>query len=227
MAQGDSHGLSTLEPITARVAMWRRRHRARVAHVTAYQVVYDGACIADIEARTTQALDDEIASAAWELAQSIGRPVTADVIAVDGAGVELARMPMRVLPVAPSVPQSMDATQITATLVNANQQLMRLVVDVLGAVTEQQKTFAQITTELARSSGRRAVAAEQEAAEATATAMEAVHAIREAGAAQSRTIGDRGLDLVEGFLKERLGLASAPTSELPSGEHAAASAEGA
>lgn len=202
MSQGDSHGLATLEPLVQRVGLWRHRHRARASQVVAYQVVYDGAVVAEIEAGSKEALDDELAYAAWDLAQSVGRPVTADVIAMGAGGVELAKLPMRVLPAAPPTPAAGDAV-LVKTLLDANRDLMRLVVDVLGAVTSQQKTIAEVTTELARSSGRRAVNAEAEAATATATALDALAAAREA-AAPARTAGDRGLDLVEAFLRDRM-----------------------
>jgi len=222
----ESHGLATLEPLTARVGLWRRRHRSRADSVRTYQVVYDGACIADFAARTTEALDDELASAAWELAQSIGRPVTAELVALDAEGAELARLPLRVLPAPSSTRGEMDSAAIVGTLTTANNQLMKLVVDVLQSVTEQQKTIAGIATELARVAGKRAATAEQEAAEATSTALDAVATAREASQKrEKRTNDERAADLIEAFLRSRFILGGAPGEGPPSGEHPAASGE--
>ena len=197
-------GLSVLEGVTARVTSWRRRHRGKQNEVRSYQVVFDGATLADIEARTAQGLDDELGAAAWEVAQGISRPATVDVIALGENGIEIARLPMRVMPAATAAPpQSADMGTVVKVLLDANQQMMKLCTEMVGAVTSQLKVTAEITTELAKSTAKRAVHAEAEAAAATATALDAVSVAKDAGS-EKRDRQERIEDFVEAWLKHKL-----------------------
>lgn len=177
-------GLAMLDSVTARVAAWRRRHRARAGEIQRYQVLFDGAIVADLETRTQQALDDELGAAAWEIAQGLSRPATCDVVALSPEGVELARLPMRVMPMravdAPT--NTADLATVVKTLLDSNRDLMSLCKDMMGAVTTQLKEVSAITTELAKSTAKRARDAEAEAASATATALDAVQTIGTAAA---------------------------------------------
>jgi hypothetical protein len=177
-------GLAMLDSVTARVAAWRRRHRSRAGDIQRYQVLFDGAIVADLETRTQQALDDELGAAAWEIAQGLSRPATCDVIALSPEGVELARLPMRVMPMraVDATAPSADMGAVVKVLLDANQQMMGLCKDMMTAVTQQLKEVSNITTELAKSTAKRARDAESEAATATATAIDAVQTIGTAAA---------------------------------------------
>lgn len=201
-------GLAMLDSVTARVAAWRRRHRARAGEIQRYQVLFDGAIVADLEARTQQALDDELGAAAWEIAQGISRPATCDVVALSPEGVELARLPMRVMPmraVDANTTPTADMGTVVKTLLDANQQMMKLCTEMVGAVTSQLKVTAEITTELARATAKRAVAAESEAASATATALEAVQAIASADSPKRDTRA-RVEDFIEDVARTHFGV---------------------
>ncbi len=196
-----SDGLSTLEPLTARVAGWRRRHRAISQDVKTYQVVFDGAIVATLEARTSAALDDELAAAAWELAQGLSRAATVDLVALDTSGEELGRLPLRILP---SAPTSTDgSSQVIRDLMAQNRETMRLCVEMVSAVTKQMQVVSEVTTELARAMGQRALRAETDAVAAVSTVQDALSVARDAGQSP-RT--ERALSLVEDFIRLKAGL---------------------
>lgn len=201
-------GLAMLDSVTARVAAWRRRHRARAGEIQRYQVTFDGAIVADLEARTQQTLDDELGAAAWEIAQGLSRPATCDVIALSSEGVELARLPMRVMPMravdAPT--NTTDMGMVVKTLLDANRELMTLCKDMVGAVTTQLKEVSSITTELAKSTAKRARDAETEAAAATATALDAVQTISASGDPAKKDRKERVEDFIEDFVRSRIGV---------------------
>ncbi|NBO57157.1 MAG: hypothetical protein EBU84_21750, partial [Actinobacteria bacterium] len=119
-----STGLSTVEPLALRVAAWRGRHRAVAARVREYRVEHDGSTVASLAARQSSTLDDELAAAAWELAQGLARPATVDVLALSEEGVEIARLPLRVLPAGASsgVASSGDLKDVVRALLDANHQ---------------------------------------------------------------------------------------------------------
>lgn len=208
-------GLSRVESLTGRVATWRARHKARAGSVVAYHVVYDGAVIADIAPRTSTTLDDELGAAAWELAQSVGRPVTADVIALDSAGVEVARLPMRVIP--ESAREATDQSAVIAALLTQNRELMRLHTELLGGVVGTVRELSTMTTELARTLGRRAREAEAETATATATVQDALALAREQSQGP-RSREERALDLMESFARMKLGIGSATATTTEAGD---------
>lgn len=198
-----------LDSVTARVAAWRRRHRSRAGDIQRYQVLFDGAIVADLETRTQQALDDELGAAAWEIAQGLSRPATCDVIALSPEGVELARLPMRVMPMravdaAPT--NTADLGTVVKTLLDANRDLMVLCKDMVGAVTTQLKEVSSITTELAKSTAKRARDAEAEAATATATALDAVQTISATGDPSRKDRKERVEDFIEDFVRSRIGV---------------------
>ncbi len=200
-------GLAMLDSVTARVAAWRRRHRARAGEIQRYQVVFDGAVVADLEARTQQTLDDELGAAAWEIAQGLSRPATCDVVALSSEGVELARLPMRVMPMRASdqAPQGADMGAVVKVLLDANQQMMGLCKDMMSAVTQQLKEVSNITTELAKSTAKRARDAEAEAATATATALDAVQTATQS-ASSPRGAKERVEDFIEDVARAHFGV---------------------
>lgn len=189
-------GLATVEPITMRVAAWRTRHKARATDVKRYTVVYDGATIADIEGRTSQTLNDELAAAAWELAQGIARAVTVDIVALDDAGVEIARLPLRVMPVAATVVTQTDQTAVIKALLENNRDMMSLFKEMNGAMVAQLKEVSGMVSTLAKSATHRAVTAEKEAQDATALATDAIATA--AAATSGRNLSTR--EKVENFL---------------------------
>ena len=205
-------GLAMLESVTARVAAWRRRHRAKSGDVQRYQVVFDGAVIADLETRTPQALDDELGAAAWEIAQGLSRPATCDVIALSAEGVELARLPMRVMPARAADAPSADMGTVVKVLLDNNAQLMAMCKDLIGSVTVQLKEVSAITTELAKSTAKRAREAEAEAATATATALDAVQTVATSNGGR-KEVRERGEDFIEDMARAHFGVPRAANEE--------------
>lgn len=198
------HGLALLESTTNRVSAWRRRHRARADEVARYVVTHDGTTVADLDApRTAQGLDDELAAAAWEVAQGLARPATVDVCALAHDGAEVARITIRVQPARTEPASGADLGAVVKVLLEANQSLARLTTDLVGAVAGQLREVSAITTELARASAARAKAAETEAAKAQETASEALALARDTSS-ETRSAQDRGMDLVEHFLRLKL-----------------------
>lgn len=208
-------GLAMLDSVTARVAAWRRRHRARAGEIQRYQVSFDGAVVADLEARTQQTLDDELGAAAWEIAQGLSRPATCDVIALSAEGVELARLPMRVMPMravdAPAT-QGADMATVVKVLLDANKDMMGMCRDMIGAVTTQLKEVSAITTELARSTAKRATTAEAEAAVATATALDAVQTAANVEKPK-RDTREKVEDIIEDAIRAHLGISKSEKTE--------------
>ena len=207
-------GLAMLDSVTARVAAWRRRHRARAGEIQRYQVVFDGAVIADLETRTQQALDDELGAAAWEIAQGLARPATCDVIALSPEGVELAKLPMRVMPMRASdqAPQGADMGTVVKVLLDNNAQLMAMCKDLIGSVTVQLKEVSAITTELAKSTAKRAREAEAEAATATATALDAVQTVATSNGGR-KEVRERVEDFIEDMARAHFGVPRAANEE--------------
>ena len=205
-------GLAMLESVTARVAAWRRRHRAKSGDVQRYQVVFDGAVIADLETRTPQALDDELGAAAWEIAQGLSRPATCDVIALSAEGVELARLPMRVMPARAADAPSADMGTVVKVLLDNNAQLMAMCKDLIGSVTVQLKEVSAITTELAKSTAKRAREAEAEAATATATALDAVQTVATSNGGR-KEVRERVEDFIEDMARAHFGVPRAANEE--------------
>jgi len=196
------HGLTLLEPITARVAMWRQRHRAHARRVQTYRVVYDGSTVAELSAVSASTLDEELAAAAWELAQGLARAVTVDVLAFDAQDVELARMPLRVMPVAPPTAATGDMQSVVKVLLESNQAQGRLILEMCGAFTSQLREASAITAELARGAFARARSAEIETTMAAETVRDALAVARD-NTEPKRTTSDRMADLIEGFIAER------------------------
>ena len=205
-------GLAMLESVTARVAAWRRRHRAKSGDVQRYQVVFDGAVIADLETRTPQALDDELGAAAWEIAQGLSRPATCDVIALSAEGVELARLPMRVMPARAADAPSADMGTVVKVLLDNNAQLMAMCKDLIGSVTVQLKEVSAITTELAKSTAKRAREAEAEAATATATALDAVQTVATSNGGR-KEVRERVEDFIEDMARAHFGVPRAANED--------------
>ena len=217
----DTHaGLALVEPLTARVALWRRRHRQHADRAETYRVTYDGSTIAELSAvRSVATLDEELASAAWELAQGVGRAVTVDVLALDAHDHELARMPLRVMPAAAPAPAAAgDLQSVVRVLLESHQQQARLIVDMAAAFTAQLREASAITAELARSASARARVAELEASTAAETVRDAIAVARDAGEPR-RTVGDRALDVFESLVRAKLSeLGAAPAAPAPAVE---------
>ena len=216
----ESTGLATLEPLTARVGLWRHRHRAQTARVSEYRVEYDGSVIATLSARSAATLDEELASAGWELAQSIARPVTIDVIASDSQGEEVARLPLRIQPTPPPASSANASTgdlrDVIRVLLDANQNQQRMIVELATSVSTQMREVMQVTAEIAKGSQQRVRALEAEVSVATDTVRDAIALAHDASAPR-RTLADRGLDLVEGVLRDAL-TGKKPPTETPSAE---------
>jgi len=212
----ESHaGLALVEPIRARVALWRRRHRQHADRAQTYRVTYDGSTVAELSAvRSIATLDEELASAAWELAQGVGRAVTVDVLALDAHEVELARMPLRVVPAAPPAAAAAgDLQSVVRVLLESHQQQARLIVDMAAAFTAQLREASTITAELARSAASRARNAELEAAGAADTVRDALAVARDAHDREPRrNVGDRALDVFESLVRVKLGELAAPSA---------------
>ena len=116
-------------------------------------------------------------------------------------------MPLRVQPTARDAGADLQA--VVKTLLEANAQMSRLAIEMAGAVASQLRETSALTTELARAAGQRARAAESEAAAATEAAREAVQLARES-AEPRRDFSDRGADLLEAFVRQRV-LGAPPT----------------
>lgn len=199
-----------------RVAAWRGRHRAQAGRVREYRVEHDGSVIASLTARTASTLDDELAAAAWELAQGLSRPATVDVLALSEEGAEVARLPLRVVPAASaSSASSGDLRDVVRALLDANHQQQKLMVEVLGAVGGQLRDALQLASEATRAAHARAASAEAEAASASAVVREALDLARTAQTPE-RGARERGMDLVEGVLRDlarsQLGGGGAPAA---------------
>jgi hypothetical protein len=200
----ESHGLATIEPLTSRVGLWRTRHRAQAARIAEYRVEHDGSCVATLAARSSATLDDELAAAAWELAQGVQRPTTVEVLALTAEGAEVARLPLRVLPAssgAAGAASSGDLKDVIKCLLDAHQAQARLLTEVVAAFGSQLRDAINMASELARAAHARAGAAEAEAASASAVVRDALAVARDAQVPE-RTVKDRGLDLVEGVLRD-------------------------
>lgn len=213
----ESTGLATLEPLTQRVGLWRHRHRAQTTRIAEYRVEYDGSVIATLSARSASTLDEELASAGWELAQSIARPVTIDVIASDAQGEEVARLPLRIQPTPPAsavTTNTGDLRDVIRVLLDANAAQQRMIVELATSVSTQMREVMAVTAEIAKGSQQRVRALEAEVSVATDTVRDAIALAHDASAPR-RTLADRGLDLVEGVLREALTGAKPPPTEAP------------
>lgn len=215
-----STGLSTLEPLTLRVQGWRHRIRAQSSRIDHFDVTYDGRTIASLTARTAATLDEELASAAWELAQSIERPVTVEIRAMPLEGdEEIASFQMRVHP-SPATAQAPanngEAKDVIRILVDANQAQQKMILDVVSAFTVHMRDAMQMMSDLAQQAHTRARTLETEVAIATETARDAIGVARDS-AEPRRSLTDRGLDLVEGVLREALTgkSANSPANDTP------------
>lgn len=216
-------GLSLLESTTLRVTAWRNRHRARREEVLRYVVHFDGATICELEARTKQALDDELAAAAWELAQGLSRPITVDFIAYGADGGEVARLPIRILPAAP-VSTATDHTAVISALLKGMEQQQkgmeasqRQLTELMGSVVGLVKGVADLAAAQVQTAHKRAERAEsaadvamETARDATATAADALDSTSRRS--RSERLEDMIFDLVGKKAEQVIGVAGNDTT---------------